>query len=426
VGGVVELFQFLVLRHGFSPWIRAEIDYDYIDILTSRDKVLFENVILSTDVMPQRNLQSAGNAAEIRARDVLDEFVSRWLSENDQLGDERILRAEAKNSVLVVETKSTSRRGIEDLRGCLATAVLQLRKFADASEYPVAIVHAPKIGRRALSRLEEFMDEYAPEIGWGVFDDRGTVRLKLDKLGIDHLEMGSTDTTDARTTTHNKRAFTDLNRWLLKVLLLRDAPLDMWREGEIRAEVANPPALARVAGVSQAKAYQFARTFRDLNWLAWSRGTFEITDRRGLFEQWYEDERQVRVEEIPVRPMFPGTQVEQLVTRETDTLDFAIAGFAACSAHGVLHTAMGVPKIHIFKSAQLILDELDLETCSPRNAELFLIEPPHEESVRRGVLPLDDAPVVDILQAALDVSHEVRRGREQVDYILDHVLGWTR
>lgn len=335
--------------------------------------------------------------------------------------------ARTPEGTLAIQVTATRRRGIEDLKGRLATAVLHAQQYAAPDQQPVVLVHAPRIGSRAVASLEEFVETYAPGLAWGAWDERGAVYLRLADLGISVDESGVSDVDEARKTTHNQRAFTDLNRWLLKVLMLRDAPEGTWKRAQpYRQEIANPAQLTRVAVVSQAKAYQFARTFRDLGLLRWDRSHFEILEPRRVFDLWYEEERQLRVERYPVRSIFsPGAGVAEIFDGVGTELGYAVGGFEACRLFGVLHTGRSVPEVHIFQNPNYVLTQLDLELCDEHEAEMYLMETPYKESVDRGVIHVGNVRVVDILQAALDAGRHARRGKEQADYIVGEVLGWN-
>jgi hypothetical protein len=343
------------------------------------------------------------------------------------------LLANTPEGVFAIEIKSTRRRGVDDMKGRLATAVLQAQRYASPDAHPVVLLHAPRVRSRAVARLEEFMNEYAPGVGWGAWDERGAVYLRMPELGISVDEAGERAINEARKTTHNQRAFTDLNRWLLKILMLRDAPPGMWHDHEkYRSRIANPAELQRVAHIadeqplSQAKAYQFARTFRDLGLLKWDRNQFEIPDRRRVFDQWYEEERQLREERYPVRPIFQqGADLEDIFSDVGPEVHYAIGGFEACWLHGVLHTNRRIPDVHIFQKPRHVVERLDLEDCPDHEAELYLIEKPYRESIQRGTVHVGALRVVDILQAALDAGRHAQRGREQAEYIIDEVLGWN-
>lgn len=325
-----------------------------------------------------------------------------------------------------VEVKSTRRRAIVDLKGRLATAVLQMQRYLGSDERPFILLHAPRIGGRAVVELDAFMHEHAPDYGWGVWDARGAVHLRVPQLDIRIDQAGNETEAQVRETTHNKRAFTDLNRWLLKIMLLKDAPENMWLQAEqYRKAIESPAELQRVSQVSQAKAYQFARTFRDLGLLRWDRKQFGIIERRKLFELWQEEERQLRAGRYPVRSIFgAGAGVEDVFSGVGAEVKYAVGGFEACRLHGVLHTNRRVAEVHIFQNPNAIIQRLDLEYCAEHEAEMYLVEMPYRESIQRGAMQKGDLRVVDILQAALDAGRQARRGREQAEYIVQEVLGW--
>jgi len=327
-----------------------------------------------------------------------------------------------------VEIKSTRRRSIEDMQGRLATAVLQMQRNGASDEHPLILLYAPRVGRRAVAELDAFMQDHAPDYGWGAWDSRGAVHLRVPQLDMVIEREGKEVSEPVRETTHNKRAFTDLNRWLLKILLLNDAPKDMWDKAEqYRQAIESPAELQRVSQVSQAKAYQFARTFRDLGLLRWDRNNFGIIERRKLFELWQEEERQLRVGRYPVRSIFgAGAGMEDVFSGVGTEVEYAVGGFEACRLHGVLHTNRRAAEVHIFQTPNTIIQRLDLEYCAEHEAEMYLVEMPYRESIQRATMRVGDVRVVDILQAALDTSRQARRGREQAEYIIQEVLGWTQ
>ena len=338
------------------------------------------------------------------------------------------LRGRIGGSKVSVHLKSMSRGTVEDMKGRLAMGLLKALKEDKGGGigHPVVMLQAPRIGRRAIGELARFMQEDAPDdVGWGAFDDRGSFHLEMPSLDIEVDKRGRSSTEEARKTKYNQRAFTDLNRWLLKVLMLTDAPEGRWKSGEkFRRRVRNPNDLKDVADVSQAKAYQFARTFKSLGLLRWNRGDFQITGRRHVFDLWYEEERQLHVEEYPVRSIFGTTDLHAMLRKAGDEVDCAVGGLAACKLHGVLHTSVGVPHVHISGSPDVVMEKLDLEPVAEHQAEARLIQLPYSESIFRGLVAIDGVKVVDILQAALDSGRSRGRGREQAEYIVEHVLGW--
>jgi hypothetical protein len=367
-------------------------------------------------------------ATQRQAVDILERYLEGIeLSADNDHDLEDVIPGHLDDTAVEVKITSANRRSVEDLEGQLAKAILQMRTAGDSDRLRIIMLHVPRIGKRAISRLEDFMMDYGEEFGWCVFDDEGTVRLLIEDLDVDVTEHGHDPPDASRQTTHNKRAFTDLNRWLLKVLTLRDAPPKLWYDDETyRRDIDSPAELHRVADVSQAKAYQFARTFRDLGLLKWDRATFRVPQRQRLFERWYQDERQLRVERVPVRPLLSNKASPQdIFSSARDNDLYAVGGFAACRMYDVLHTEFRKPEVHVFENPNAICERFDLEVCADHEAALYLIRPPYAESVRRGVRDVDGLKIVDILQAALDAARHPARGREQAEYIIEHLLGWA-
>lgn len=360
---------------------------------------------------------------------VLRTFSQRLELEFDVLDEEgrEDARGRLHGNHLAMKVKSLSRGTIEDMKGRLATAILQLQNDLDPNDSgePVVILHAPRVGRRAIDQLKGFMRDCAPEFGWGAIDEQGAFHFELPSLELEIDERSRNSRREARETKYNKRAFTDLNRWLLKILILNDAPEKMWKSGEgYRRDIRNPNELHEIAGVSQAKAYQFARTFRELGFLKWNREQFRILDRRRLFESWYDHERQLRIEKHPARSVFGPMVLEELLTRANGEIEYAVGGFAACKFHGVLCTKLKTPCLHISGGIEYAMERLNLEPVAEHQAEVCLVKLPYTESIFRGAVTIEGGQIVDILQAALDSGRSRGRGREQVEYIVDHLLEW--
>ena len=106
-----------------------------------------------------------------------------------------------------------------------------------------------------------------------------------------------------------------------------------------------------------------------------------------------------------------------------------LALFAAAEAMkvGFVH---GVPP-HIYVQQRHAEDISAWKNVAPAEAgeapDFILRQPSAPQSVFRGIVRIDDAPVSDILQVWLDVSSHPSRGREQADLIrrriLDPVIG---
>lgn len=314
---------------------------------------------------------------------------------------------------------------IRDLLGRLALAVLVLRRQrpGDKKCVRVAALHVDRAGEKALNAARDFMKTHAPDIGWAIRDTRGALCISVPGLNVDLCHRGSLT---VNSTPHGQgaRLFTDLNCWMLKVLLLRDAAAHLF--GGPRKPVDSAEELYRVARTSRPLAYRFVHTFEERGYLRRTGDGLQVTRRGELMDTWFSEATLRRNRTIPVRSVFgPPAKVEHLFSDATRKPPVAMAGFLACRLLGVLHTPDARRQAHVLGSMAEALNQWDLEPCDERDALFVISEPRAKQSILRGLVRVEGIPVVDILQAAVDVAGRPARGREQADYILKGVLGWT-
>ena len=100
---------------------------------------------------------------------------------------------------LVLELEVVGAPRIAEVQGQMAKAVLQLRKHAPGGErqIPVVVVGLNRFGAKLEQAVRGFMEEYAPQVGWGLMDEREQrdVRDTLQQLGR-HLEREAGETVD--------------------------------------------------------------------------------------------------------------------------------------------------------------------------------------------------------------------------------------
>lgn len=313
---------------------------------------------------------------------------------------------------------------IADLEGRLARGVLKLRHSVDSVIVPVVLVVSRRHGARAERAAERFMAELAPDVGWGLVDEHEQLRLEVPTLGLSVRHAGTSPLSEARSTTAN--LFTDLNRWLLKVLLLRTSPEDSWGGPRDDVLVRNPTELHRIAGVSLEKSHRFARTFEAADFLRRTREGLRLVRTDVLLAQWLADESVRPKRRLPVRSLFRGEAelTELIAPLEQRRRRYAVGGFAACALLGVARTPRREIDLHVEDRAGWVMEIADLQPCDERDAALYIIPSRYPESVLRGVVTRRGLPVVDELQAALDVAADPGRGEEQARFIVDRVLSW--
>jgi hypothetical protein len=145
----------------------------------------------------------------------------------------------------VVELKVSSEGRRDRLAPLLSQAILQARAVAQASPEPaspLAIIAAPVISPSVAKGLQNFLAEFAPDMAAGVFDREGF--LYFHGPGLENLNAPAPS--PARRQHHpspeSAYLFSDLNQWMLKVLLAPLVPLELLRapRGEYRNASGSP------------------------------------------------------------------------------------------------------------------------------------------------------------------------------------------
>jgi hypothetical protein len=329
----------------------------------------------------------------------------------------------------------------EDLEGRLAHAILAAQGRPGLCH--VVVVQMPRVTAAAVDTARAFCVAYGAGMQWVLLGDAGEKHVHAPALGIEERELRRLPRKKDREPTTTGQLFTDLNAWMLKILLLRDAPAHLWPGP--RTPVGTASELARVAQVSTPHAHRFVRTCEDMDFLRRSDDGFRIVRTSALMDVWFEAQRLASRKVVPVRWIMgrPSTMRDVFAgptgtTREKsddqggggifgddddgDRLQVAAAGFDACAAMGILHTNAVRHEVHVAGELSRIYERFELEPCEQRDAHLFLL-PTRSVAVFRGCIDIDGLRHVDVLQAALDVVVHTARGREQAEYIVTDVLG---
>lgn len=358
------------------------------------------------------------------------EAVSGWLGslgfEPDKAGagdGALLLRAPGRRGRLCAVACSLRDARVDDLRGRLATAVLRSKKACTRKDdVPAAIAWLPRWSRRAETEAAEFMTKYAPDCAWGIGSADGGGVFSLPGRGEigRRLPAGT-----ARPIARRRDAvdlFSDANRLMLKILLLRDAPTELW--GGPRGPAGNVLELGRLAGVSPEAAYRLVRTLETEGFMDAGRRPLVIVRREALISRWLDRERQTRPVFWHARWLYGRPKDPRDVFGGPAALSYAMAGFSACELLGVLHAAP--PKlidVHVSGALPAALETWKLERVEQRDADIVLRPTRHRRSVFGGPVEKRGLRVADALQAALDVVISDARGTEQAEFIVRHVLG---
>jgi hypothetical protein len=367
--------------------------------------------------------------------------VRRQPSAGDLRAD--LLAQRGKHSY-VVEVKSASEGRRDRLLPLLAQAILQARAYAERSPEPIAplaIVGAKRVSKGLARDLDRFVQEYAPDSAVGVVDmegfqwfrgsglessmnaDRGRaqrrLRVRAPDAAVSHL-------------------FSDLNQWMLKVLLAPGIPSELLNAP--RGEYRNASQLAAASNVSVMSAFRFVRQLRVEGFLDESSAILGLVRLEALFRRWHADSLRPG-RDVPMRWILRGDQARQLhdalraqaprpaapASRsrraEAPPPRACLGLFAAADALGLGCVHGVAPIVYLERLEPGVLERLGFSLEAPgASPDVNIRVPTARESVFRGAVRRDGVPVSDVVQVWLDSGAHPSRGPEQAEMIYRRVL----
>src|SRR5688572_26683023 len=156
--------------------------------------------------------------AQGRLRELLQE--AGWKVEEQGSPGHPALIVERDSRRYAIDLKVAAESRKDRLIPLLSQAILQAQSYARvAAAAPLAIVMTPPLSPVIVGELSRFAAAHAGDVAVGVIDARGMRRFTgdgLEELDADPEHVGR----PAAFATHgSKQLFSDLNQWMLKVLL---------------------------------------------------------------------------------------------------------------------------------------------------------------------------------------------------------------
>ena len=314
----------------------------------------------------------------------------------------RDLVARRKGIEYVVQIKAAPEGRSDRLVPLFAQAVLESARAAGHKAAPLAIVAAPKISRRAATQVMKFAEDYAPEAAAGVIDLEGLAMFRgpqLEEMNARGKDLPASMRRSLRT---SGQLFSDLNQWMLKVLLAPELPDALLSAP--RGEYRNASQLARAANVSVMSASRFVQQLRREGHLHESAVNLSLVRREDLFNRW-QARSVLSAMEVPMRFVLPGNRPAQL-RRMLGSGRACLALFAAADALklGFVHGVPPYVYVQRIRPADLAAWK-NLRACEPGEPpDVIIRQAPVPQSVFRGTVRPGGVAVCD---AAADLA---RRG----------------
>ncbi len=309
----------------------------------------------------------------------------------------------------------------------MAIAALKARGDAgDSKAEPLAVVWAPSISDRMEGILDTFVSENARGLSWGLIDDDGRLLLAT------RHERQRRPASRARRTKRVESSgdlFSDLNQWLLKVLLAERLPSELANQS-VQGPFFHATRLAERANVSLPVVTRLLALLEKEGFAEEGARPLALLRVPELLERWRNAVARSARREFSVRLADSTNNVMRWMLEQADPgLRIAFGLFGAAERMGLKH-ATGVPQIlyldHRGREVdEEYLQELGLLTVSAKDpADLRIWVPRFPESVfRGGIRPLEDARddlvhrYTDVIQTWFDLSHFPARGLETAELV---------
>lgn len=320
----------------------------------------------------------------------------------------------------VVEVKAASEGRSDRVIPLLSQAILQAQAYARALKgvRPLAVVMPEDVSQPLIERVRQFSKKYAPGLAVGVVSRNGARFFLGD--GLDGLNAVPLPANRKQPFAQVSNLFSDINQWLLKVLLAPEIPERLLAAPREKFRSASD--LAAAAGVSVMSVSRFVQLLRQESFLDESSPHFKLVRRPELFRRWRAASLRPS-REMPMRFLIPGALPKRLNNLVSNHLA-CLGLFAAAEALQLGHVHGVLPYVYV-KKLSGVTREVWRELVPPsrgESAHLILRQAAASQSVFRAAVLADGVRVSDVLQIWLDVSEHPSRGEEQANLIQQKVL----
>lgn len=322
----------------------------------------------------------------------------------------------------LVEVKALSEGRPDRVIPLLSKAILQAQAYARevGKARPLAVVYVRDASPSLFKQVRDFSKHFAPDVSIGVISQSGVQRFWGEGLEELSVEPSAVRKAPAKSSGLASHIFSDLNQWMLKVLLASKIPEHLLSAP--RGEYRNASEVASASNVSVMSAFRFLQQLRKEGFLDESSSYIKLVRRGDLFRRWRAEALRPS-QEIPMNFLIRRAaqlQLPEIVSRHQGCIGL----FAAAEALKLGHVK-GVPP-YVYVPRLLRLDRESWKELAPsapgESPDLILKQARAPQSVFRGAVHLDGLVVSDVLQIWLDVSSHPSRGEEQADLIYRKIL----
>lgn len=364
--------------------------------------------------------------AEFRAEDLVAEVFSAHGWNVDRRLDigsfEPDFLVRKGRQAFVVEVKAHSEGRGDRVIPLLSHAILQSRAYAGALKvHPMAVVYVRDASPSLISQVGRFAKDYANDVAIGIVSENGVRYFVGPGLEDLNAEPGMVRRGPAQSAHRAPNLFSDLNQWMLKVLLAPEIPEPLLSAP--RGRYRNVSELAKAANVSVMSAFRFHEQLREAGFVDESSPYLNLVRRPELFRRWQAESRRALPHEVPMRFLIRGS-LEQQLHRFVSNHESCLALFAAADALRLGHVKGVLPYVYVAKLSDLQLRSWSgLVAVAPgERPDIMVRKAPAPKSVFRGMVDERDVACCDVIQVWLDVAAHPSRGEEQAELVYRKVL----
>ncbi|MDP2153873.1 MAG: hypothetical protein Q8J66_09470 [Methylotenera sp.] len=328
----------------------------------------------------------------------------------------------------VVEIKALTEGRADRVIPLLSQAILQAQAQAQANAVdagnakPLAVISVENVSKSLLKQVCSFVEQYAPNVAVGLVSKWGGRYFSGGSLNELNAEPEDLRWLESAPSSQPVNLFSDLNQWLLKVLLAPEIPDHLLQAP--RQKYQSGLELAEAAKVSPMSASRFLKQLRNEGYLDESSRYIAIVRLAELFRRWRSASMRPSPE-IPMRFLIRGPAQQQIRSLVASHEGVACLGlFAAADALQLGHVSGVPPYIYVSKLPRPGDRKWKtLVTASPSEMpDLIVRQALAPESTFRGAIHQGGLIVSDVIQVWLDVANHPSRGEEQADLIYEKAL----
>jgi len=337
------------------------------------------------------------------------------------------LQLMGRDGAWVVQVLTATEGRADRVIPLLSQGILQARSAAKAvpGARALAIVHLQAAPDRLVDHVDEFVDRYGDDTAIGLITEGGLRHFRDPSAG------GGLEAFNERPLAPPRRRsaasdsavnlFSDLNQWMLKVLLAPDLPSNLLRAP--RQPLRTGADLAQAAGVSTMSASRLLQQLRRDGHLDDATVPLRLVRREELLRRWQAAAMRSPVQR-PMRFLLKASanrQLQQLL--QASPSEVCLGLFSAADALRVGHVGGNPP--HVCVPDLSLLDGplwRSLVAAPDGRPDLIVRQAAAPQSTFRGAVTHDGIACTDVLQTWLDVASHPARGHEQAELIHDRVL----